>query len=366
MVKKILLSVLVLAFSSAETFAQAKTCETPSDDPALDLNSITKCSIQESKDKKTSKKTKKVSVEVTSRRRVVRKRDAVTGLGGSSTSSHKFADLKKKASLVGKLDLNKEEVMDKIPFNLVEEVPLFTSCESVPIFQQEKCFKVEMAKHIKKHFRYPKEAYDKSIQGRVLTKFVIAEDGSVSDMIIKGPFQGELLEEEARRIVSKLPKFKPGKYNGKKVKVKYGVPISFKIPGKAASNIKKTNLKTAKLTNIMSFGEVNTIPLFKTCSSSGNKTSDCFNAELMKHVQKYFAYPEEAAKNNIEGKINTYFVVDKKGQVVNIKTKGPVGADILEAATKSLINKLPKFKPATKDGKPVNVKYVFPINFRLH
>lgn len=357
MVKKLLV-VAAVAFSTQYVVSQSKeTCDTPNGEPALDLNSITKCSVEDK-----DAKSKQISVEVTSRRRVIRKRDAVTGVNSSSATSNKLAALKKKASLVGTLDLSSEEVVEKVPFNLVEEIPLFEDCESVAIYQQEKCFKSNIAEHIKRNFTYPKEAYDKSIQGRVLVQFVINKEGDVENLNIRGPYQGELLEAEAERIVRKLPKFKPGKHNGKAVKVKYGVPIAFVIPGKKASNV-KTSKVIEKTAQVFRFDEVQTIPAFKNCSSDGSL--ECFNAEMSKHINKYFAYPQEAVDQNIEGKINAYFVIDANGDVADVRTRGPQGSKILEEATKKLIEKLPRVKPAMKDGKPVNVKYAFPINFRL-
>ncbi|TCI85679.1 energy transducer TonB [Tenacibaculum sp. M341] len=359
MIKKVFTVAAVMLFTQV-AISQSKaseTCDTPGGDPALDLNSITKCSVEKDADSKT----KKVTVEVTSRRRVVRKRNAVTGVGTSNTS-HKLAALKKKASLVGNLDLSSEEVVEKVPFNLVEEIPLFEDCQSVSLYQQERCFKQEIAKHIKKNFKYPSQAYKDGVQGRVLVQFVIDKDGAVADLNIRGPYKGDLLEKEAERIVRKLPKLKPGKHNGKAVKVKYGIPISFKIPGRAATNVKKAI--TIDATNTFRFDQVTAIPAFKECGSSNSV--DCFNKELGKHIQKYFAYPEEAVAQGIEGKVNAYFIIDQNGNIANIRTRNPAGADVLGAATARLIEKLPTLKPAMKDGKPVNVKYSFPINFSLH
>ncbi|TYP96075.1 TonB family protein [Tenacibaculum adriaticum] len=350
--------------------SQAKgTCDTPTDDPALDLNSITKCSIEDTKDDETSslasRKSKRVTIQVSSRRRVVRKREAVTGVSDMG-NSHKIADIKKKASLVGSLDLNSEDVVEKVPFNLVEEIPLFKSCEKVAIYEQEKCFKEEISNHVKKNFRYPADAYAKSIQGRVLVQFVIDKTGEVTDLNIRGPYKGEELEEEAKRIVSKLPKFKPGKHNGKAVKVKYGIPLSFRIPGKKPSNVKKAVKKVAlESTSVINFADVETIPQFKDCKGSKGDGSDCFNRELVKHVEKYFSYPQEAIINDIEGKVYAYFVIDKNGEVINVQTRGPKGGEVLEEAAKKLVEKLPDFQPGLHNGKPANVKYAFPINFKL-
>ena len=58
---------------------------------------------------------------------------------------------------------------------------------------------------------------------------VIDKDGSITNVQARGPKGGELLEKEALRVISKLPKFKPGMQRGKPVKVKYSQPITFKL-----------------------------------------------------------------------------------------------------------------------------------------
>ncbi len=355
-----IVTVVALLFFQQLVVSQSKsdeTCDTSSTGSALDLNSITKCSVEDK-----NSESNKISVQVTSRRRVVRKRNAVSGVNSSSATSNKLAELKKKASLVGSLDLSKKEVADKLPFGLVEEIPLFKDCQKVAVFKQEKCFKEKMSGHIRKNFRYPEKAYNENIQGRVFTQFTIDKYGEVSDLNIRGPYNGNLLEKEAERIVRKLPKFKPGVHNGKPVKVKYGVLISFKIPGKKPSNVKVIRKVDEVRSTIYSFKDVESVPQFSACSSG---TRDCFNKELSKHIEKYYVYPARAVDSSIEGKITAYFVINSNGEVANIRAKGPQGTKILEDATKKLIERLPKLKPAMKNGKPVNVKYTFPINFSL-
>lgn len=242
MIKRILLLIVIVVFQQSITAQSQETCDNSVVDPLLDFNSIEKCSIDELKNEtnsNASRKTRKTSIEVSSKRsRVVRKRNTATTVSNTS-ASHKIANLKQKASLVSSLDINSEEILENVPFSLVEEIPLFKGCEKSAIMEQDKCFKENISNHIRKNFRYPESAYNKSIQGRVYIQFVIDKFGFVNDLLVRGPYKGELLEKEATRIIKKLPKFKPGKHNGKEVKVKYGLPITFKIPGKKASNIKK-------------------------------------------------------------------------------------------------------------------------------
>lgn len=365
MKNKILLIIALVVFQQATIAQESKTCDSPSDDPILDFNSITKCTIEDTKD--TGAKNKTVKIQVTSRKRVVRRRSAVKGGASQNAAAKKIASLKEKASLVGSLDLSNEDVLENVPFNLVEEIPLFKSCQKVSLTEQEKCFKEEVSKHVRKNFKYPQEAFEKNIQGRVYTQFVIDKNGYVANLNIRGPYDGGLLEAEAKRIVTKLPKFTPGKHHGRAVKVKYGIPITFKIPGKKASNIKPRNtLNDLLFSQATNFADVEELPLFSSCAQSkGDNALACFNNEIINHVNKNFAYPKAAIDNDIQGKIYAMFIIDKDGNVNNVKTKGPVGAEILENAAAKLFQKLPKFKPGKVGGKAVNVKHTFPIDFKL-
>lgn len=361
--KKLRFSALLFLFLIANVNSQSSnTCSNSVDDPVLDLNSITKCSIEK---KSEDSKVQKVTVQVTSRRRIVRKRDKATGLA-SDGYSHKLTSLKKKVDMVNSIvDVKKEEIPDILPFDYVDQIPLFKNCESVPIFEQNRCFKINLRNHIRKNLKYPVSAYDRGIQGKVYAHFSIARDGSIKDLKIVSPYKGDLLGKEAKRIINELPKFKPGEHNGSPVDVKYGLPITFKIPGRKPTNIKKINTSKIEET-IYSFSSLDKIPQFDSCKKSKDDSISCFNTSLIEHIQSYFAYPEEAKMKNIEGEVVVNFIIDKKGDVVDITAKGPENSEILELAAIRFIEKLPNLKAGEIEGKSVNTSYSFPINFTLN
>lgn len=75
---------------------------------------------------------------------------------------------------------------------------------------------------------YPEEAHDKRIEGRVLVAFSIETDGSVSTVrALKSPHP--LLSEEAVRVVSRSPRWTPGRVNGRLVRMQYVLPLDFEI-----------------------------------------------------------------------------------------------------------------------------------------
>lgn len=75
---------------------------------------------------------------------------------------------------------------------------------------------------------YPEIAKESNIQGRVTVKFVVNEEGNVSDIIVVKGIGGGC-DEEAVRVVKKMPKWKPGKQNGRPVKVYFSLPITFRL-----------------------------------------------------------------------------------------------------------------------------------------
>ena len=114
-----------------------------------------------------------------------------------------------------------------VPFAVIEDVPIFPGCEKVAKSQRRACFQEKMNKHIRKNFRYPEIAQEMGIQGRVYVQFVIAKDGSITSIRMRGPDKN--LEKEAKRIISRLPKMTPGKQRGRAVRVPFSIPITFRL-----------------------------------------------------------------------------------------------------------------------------------------
>ncbi len=114
-----------------------------------------------------------------------------------------------------------------VPFAVIEDVPIFPGCEKVKKSERRDCFQEQMNKHIRKNFRYPEIAQEMGIQGRVYVNFIIAKDGQITNIRMRGPDKN--LEKEAERIVSKLPQMTPGKQRGRPVRVPFSIPITFRL-----------------------------------------------------------------------------------------------------------------------------------------
>ena len=125
--------------------------------------------------------------------------------------------------LVPLVSFSQEEEID---FDSVERPPIYPGCE--PYTQQlRSCTQRKIQTHINKNFRYPEFAQKTGIQGRVFVQFIIDKDGSIVGIKTRGPHP--ILEIEAKRIISILPKFIPGYVDGKAVRVPFSMPITFKL-----------------------------------------------------------------------------------------------------------------------------------------
>ncbi len=89
------------------------------------------------------------------------------------------------------------------------------------------CFQQKIQEHIKEHFNYPPVAVEMGIQGKVFVQFVIDVDGWIAQIRTRGP--DKVLEAEAERIISALPRMVPWKQRGRPVKVPYSIPINFRL-----------------------------------------------------------------------------------------------------------------------------------------
>lgn len=126
-------------------------------------------------------------------------------------------------------DIDVEDVDEdiEVPFAVIENVPVFPGCEGGTRQQQVDCFQTKMMEHVTKNFNYPERALELEMHGKVYVLFVIDKTGRVTKIRSRGP--DTLLEKEAERIISLLPKMTPGKQRGRAVNMPYSIPIHFKF-----------------------------------------------------------------------------------------------------------------------------------------
>ena len=86
----------------------------------------------------------------------------------------------------------------------------------------------ECMKFLSKNIRYPKTAWKNKVQGRVVVQFVVDKDGSIDDIKIVKSVSWEL-NDEAKRVVKRMPKFKPGTVGGEPIRMRFTMPIMFRL-----------------------------------------------------------------------------------------------------------------------------------------
>lgn len=120
----------------------------------------------------------------------------------------------------------KEEIAaPEPPKHVVEETKIFTVVEQMPMFPGGDG---ALMGYLRDNIHYPTVAAENGVQGRVVVGFVVERDGSITDVnILRGVDPS--LDREAMRVVKSMPKWTPGKQNGSAVRVKYQVPVSFRL-----------------------------------------------------------------------------------------------------------------------------------------
>lgn len=132
------------------------------------------------------------------------------------------------------LPIEPEEDLPEEIFVRTDQMPRFPGCEELGMTQEEKyvCAENELLKHIAKHLKYPSIAKENGIQGRVVLQFVIDKKGDVSDIKIVrdiGGGCGAAAADVIKGMVDKAGFWTPGKQRGRPVKVRYTLPVTFKL-----------------------------------------------------------------------------------------------------------------------------------------
>lgn len=218
----------------------------------------------------------------------------------------------------------------------------------------------KMMDYLSKNIKYPEEAKEKGISGRVFLSFVVEKDGAVSNVkVVKGI--GKECDDEAVRVVKAMPKWKPGLMKGKLVRVNYMLPVNFKLdegeaykPVKGETVAPQADLKPGK-DGVWDIAE--TMPEYPG-GIDGLRT----------YIQENLTVPEKYknVETKAEYRVFVQFVVAEDGSITNVELKKsePSKKDLNEEAIR-VVKAMPKWKPGTVDGKPVKVRYLLPVTYRL-
>lgn len=225
-------------------------------------------------------------------------------------------------------------------FQVVEEMPEFPGGMG------------ECMKWLGQNIKYPADAKEKGVQGRVIVQFVVEKDGTiVNAKVVRGVDPD--LDAEALRVVNQSPKWKPGKQKGEAVRVKYTLPIMFKLDNDSSDS------KVAEAPREVKVDENG---VHQVCEEMPEFPGGM--AECMKYLSKNINYPEDCKKEGIQGRVIVQFVVDKDGSIKDPTIARGVHPSLDKEALR-VLSSMPNWKPGKQKGEAVKVKYTIPVMFRL-
>ncbi|NDV83104.1 M56 family metallopeptidase [Bacteroides sp. 51] len=250
-------------------------------------------------------------------------------------------------------------VMAQVPAFIPEEVKgpgedvIFEIVEQMPEFPGGNKALMEF---LSANIKYPKAAQDSKTQGRVIIQFVVSETGDIKNPTIIRNVSPEI-DEEAMRVITLMPKWKPGMQRGKAVNVKYTIPIMFNL-GQSANSpqftpSKITDYEESKINGETVYGLADNMPEFPGGARA-----------LMDYITKEMQYPANAKEKSIQGRVIVQFVVDKEGDIKYPRIVRNVDPSLDQEALR-IINNMPKWKPGKIKGEDVSTKYTVPIMFRI-
>ncbi len=226
-----------------------------------------------------------------------------------------------------------------VPLPLLETKPLFANGQGEEAF----------TRWVFEHVKYPEEAKNKGIQGTVVASLVVNSEGEVTNIkIVRGVHP--LLDAETIRVLESSPKWeRPGISKGKKVSVHYNFPLKFGLRGKV-DDTKEVKQST----------DPKDLGLEPAIFANG-KGEDEFVVWVFKQVK----YPKDAAEQGIQGRVVASIELSEEGTVSHAEILRGVHPSIDAEAIRVLISSPKWEKPAMKEGIPVKVSYVVPLNFEL-
>lgn len=194
-----------------------------------------------------------------------------------------------------------------------------------------------LLRYMRENLRYPKIAKKDNIEGKVEIQFSIDSSGIIDSPKIVTSLSPEC-DTEALRVVRKMPKWKPGRYNGKPVKVYFTLPIKFMLNSEVTSEL---------------YTFIEQMPQFPGIDRA-----------LVAFIHDNLLYPDSAKINKIEGTVTTRFIIDEQGNISSPQVIKGLSPDCDKEAIR-ILKIMPKWIPGHHNGKDVSVSFTLPIRFKL-
>lgn len=216
---------------------------------------------------------------------------------------------------------------------------IYEALENMPEFEGGQAFMMEW---LSKNITYPEQAIKDGVEGRVIVRFVVEKDGTISTpMILKGVC--ETLDKEAKRVVLSMPAWKPGSLQDTPMRCYVTLPITFKLQTDLPTQSVESKIET----------EYDQIAEFE-----GGKYG------IMRYLFRNLEYPIEALDYGVYGRVWVRFIVEKDGSLSNVSVEKDVNKWLDKEAVRA-VSAMPEWSPAMKDNQPVRTYYRLPIDFSI-
>ena len=254
-----------------------------------------------------------------------------------------------------------ENMPDPIGFGNVDTAPIYPGCEKEKDKEAiKKCFSLGINNFVAKNFDIT-ATYNLGLvasQNRIKTQFIVDKEGVVKDIKVIAPHQQ--IEKEVIRLINSLPLMKPAIHLGKPVEVMFSLPIVFEVKEESVEEIEEE-------IEDVNFRVVEEAPIYPGCEKEKDKEAikRCFSRSVNMSIMKNFNadLAEKLGLPPGKKRIAVQFIIDKQGNIADIKTRAPHKA--LGTEAKRVVSLLPKMIPAKQEGKNVGVKFNLPIVFEV-
>lgn len=226
-------------------------------------------------------------------------------------------------------------------FTAVEEMPKYPGGDQ------------ELLKYLAANLKYPVEAQQNKIEGKVYIRFIVTEDGDIDKATVMKSLNKEC-DEEALRVIKGMPKWEPGKQNGVNASVYYVIPFHFSLNKNKTITTENTLAKNGAPEEPYPYTTVQEKPRFP-----GGEYA------LMQLIFKNLKYPIISRENGVKGKVYVRFTITEDGTVKNPKIIRPLD-DYCNQEVIRIIRIIPKWIPGKQNGVNVPVYIDLPITFEIN
>lgn len=231
-------------------------------------------------------------------------------------------------------------------FEFVEQMPEYPGGEEA------------MYAYIYDHLNVPVEMQVNNISGKTVVGFYIDTKGDLQNMFIQKSLSAEW-DKLVLKAFEGMPKWKPGKQNGRAVNVAFSVSVNCNNGNESIVDIAEPTQAASEPTTKVDSGEDEIYDFVEQMAEfPGGEDA------LMKYLGKNIKYPKAARENDIKGKVFVEFIVHTDGSIYGIKILRGIGYGCDEEVIR-VVKAMPKWMPAKMNGKPVPMRYKLPVMFAM-